>query len=139
MKHHAMALLFALQLLAAPTYAAEIETAVTAGDLALVERLIAGGADVNHKGAMLGLRPLHYAVIASNKPMVDLLLAKGADINIKKNDGYTALHLAAARGNAPMVEYLLGKGASAAVTNNAGDTPLALAKDDSIRALLKGK
>ncbi len=139
MKHHAATVLIALHLLAAPAHAADIESAVTAGDLALVEKLIAGGADVNHKGAMLGLRPLHYAVMASNKPMADLLLAKGADINIKKNDGYTALHLAAARGNAPMVEYLLAKGASATVTNNAGDTPLALAKDDSIKALLKAR
>ena len=121
-----------------PAQAADIESAVIAGDLPLVEKLIAEGVDVNNKGAMLGLRPLHYAVMASNKAMIELLLAKGANINIKKNDGYTPLHLAVGRGNVAMVEFLVAKGADVNVKNNAGDTPLMLAKDDKVRALLAG-
>jgi hypothetical protein len=136
MKNALRALCFAAFLMASSAHAADFEGAVIAGDLAGVEQMIAGGADVNVKGAMLGLRPLHYAVMASNKAMCDLLIAKGANINIQKNDGYTPLHLASARGNAAMVEYLLAKGADMNVKNSAGATPLMLAKDDKIKQLL---
>jgi len=133
-----LALCVAISAMALPAQAAGIEDAVIAGDLATVEKLIAQGADANHKGAMLGLRPMHYAVMASNKAMIELLIAKGGDINIKKNDGYTPLHLAVGRGNVAMVEFLVAKGADVNVKNNAGDTPLMLAKDDKVKALLEG-
>lgn len=133
-----LALCIAASAMAWPAQAAGIEDAVIAGDLATVEKLIADGANVNNKGAMLGLRPLHYAVMASNKAMIELLIAKGADINIKKNDGYTPLHLAVGRGNVAMVEFLVAKGADVNQKNNAGDTPLMLAKDDKVRQLLAG-
>jgi ankyrin repeat protein len=138
MKKLISALCLAVFAIALPSHAAGIEDAVIAGDVATVEKLIAEGVDVNNKGAMLGLRPLHYAVMASNKAMIELLLAKGANINIKKNDGYTPLHLAVGRGNVAMVELLVAKGADVNVKNNAGDTPLMLAKDDKVRALLAG-
>lgn len=132
------ALCFSALLITPAAYAADFEDAVIAGNLAVVEQLIATGADVNMKGAMLGLRPLHYAVMASNTAMCELLMAKGANINIQKNDGYTPLHLAAGRGNLKMVEFLVSKGADVRVRNTAGETPLMLAKDDKIKELLSG-
>lgn len=125
-------------LIATPVLAAELESVVIDGDVALAEKLIVDGADVNKKGAMLGLRPLHYAVMASNKKMIELLLAKGANVNIQKNDGYTPLHLAAARDNIAMVEFLITKGADVTIKNNAGETPALVAKNDKIKQLLSG-
>jgi cytohesin len=138
MKNLIQTICLSMLIITTPVLAADLEDAVIAGDMTLAETLITSGANVNQKGAMLGLRPLHYAVMASNKNMIELLLTKGANVNIQKNDGYTPLHLAAGRGNIAMVEFLIAKGADVTIKNNAGETPAMLAKDDKIKQLLSG-
>ena len=80
------------------------------GHAAIVERLLAAGADVNGVGEndwnalMLAAREGHTAI-------VERLLAAGADVNAKDYAGNTALILAADRGHTAIVKLLLEEGA----------------------------
>ena len=75
--------LCAVAMLAAFTGPARAETplhkAAAAGDLAVVEKLIAGGADPNARDEF-GETPLHAAAGHSNNPaVIEALIAAGAD------------------------------------------------------------
>ena len=80
------------------------------GHAAIVERLLAAGADVNGvdendwNALMLAAREGHTAI-------VERLLAAGADVNAKDYAGNTALILAADRGHTAIVKLLLEEGA----------------------------
>ena len=58
-----------------------IHEAVAGGDIATVEHLVAGQADLVDRGDALGRRPLHYAVEAGRGDLVDRLLDLGADVD----------------------------------------------------------
>ena len=55
--------------------------AVRKGDMATVQEMLAGGADVNEKRAPDQASPLLVAIINGHEDLVDLLLEKGADPN----------------------------------------------------------
>lgn len=63
------------------------------GDLSVLKRLIAKGAEVNAKGAD-GVTALILASQNGHKEAVQALLDKGAEVNAKRTDGGTALILA---------------------------------------------
>ena len=58
-----------------------VHDAVSAGDSALLTRLLADDSRLVDRGDHLGRRPLHYAVAAGRGDLVDLLLDAGADID----------------------------------------------------------
>lgn len=65
-------------------------SAVTAGNLASVESLLALGADVNHGDAQ-GWTPLHIAVVDGFTAIIKLLVQSNADLNAYNPLGQTAL------------------------------------------------
>ncbi len=100
--------------------------AAGAGDLNLVELLLAADADVNAADKS-GDTPLHEAVFRGYEQVARLLLARGADINAGNQAGVTPLHYAAGLGRRSLVELLLDKGAALNARTIGGLTPLSAA------------
>jgi len=69
-----------------------LHMALTA-DVAMLELLVAGGADVGLTDVR-GSTALHKAAAAGNVAAVEWLIAKGAKVNVKNTDGFTPLALA---------------------------------------------
>ena len=65
-----------------------LHVAALAGDIAEVERLLAGGADVNARDT-LGRTALHYAALQGGAGLVNLLLANHAELGLQDNFGNT--------------------------------------------------
>jgi ankyrin repeat protein len=80
-------------------------------DCALVEFLIAEGADFNARDDS-GLTPLHAACSAGALDYVRLLTSHGADLSVKDALGLTALDHAIMAGNAEIADYLVQRGAT---------------------------
>lgn len=87
-----------------------LRLAVWRGHLAVVEKLIQFGADVNEV-SRYSLSPLANAAEAGNIEMLKLLLESGADINTQANDEYTALMRACIGGQSKTAVLLLEAGA----------------------------
>ncbi|KAK7227436.1 hypothetical protein V2G26_015439 [Clonostachys chloroleuca] len=91
------------------------ETALQAaslhGHLAIVQRLIEGGADIRQESGDFGTALL-AAAIQGHLEIVQLLITKGADINQQSGSYGTALQAASVRGNLEIVELLIKKGAN---------------------------
>jgi uncharacterized protein len=73
--------------------------------IAIMELLIARGADVNRRTQPYGRSPLEGAIRKSPE-RVSCLLRHGADPSIVTHEGKTLLEVAEARGNASIVEQL---------------------------------
>jgi ankyrin repeat protein len=76
---------------------ARLLAAIEAGDVAQVEALVAGGADVNSvSGDLDGATPLIRAITASRQDVVQVLIKAGADVNRAQNSskGWTPLMFA---------------------------------------------
>ena len=86
-----------------------IFTAVAAGDIELVKRIVSGGADVNVK-TKNGYTPLHCAVHEGNIEIIKFLISHGADVNVKDEDGDTPLDLAAHENNNEIAKLLISGG-----------------------------
>ncbi|HTM64315.1 MAG TPA: ankyrin repeat domain-containing protein [Gammaproteobacteria bacterium] len=76
------------------------------GHLAIVEELIARGADVNAVGD-LGETPLHRAAYYAYVPVMQTLLDNGADYKITRYDGEMAIHVAAIVDSVDAVDALI--------------------------------
>jgi hypothetical protein len=84
-----------------------LHDAVSAGNVAAAERLLAEGADPNGR-APAGATPLYAAVERRNTPMAELLLTHKADPNARSGPtGETALHCAVRQGDMEMARLLL--------------------------------
>ena len=75
----------------ANSQARKLSLAAEAGDIAMIDLLIAQGVNVNHKGAY-GVTPLFRCVLAGNKRGFAHLLAHGADPNIRHVKGLAVMH-----------------------------------------------
>ncbi|RLB59973.1 MAG: hypothetical protein DRI34_00170 [Deltaproteobacteria bacterium] len=80
------------------------------GDLDLVRKLIAEGADVDRRDETDN-RALDYAAIRGDLPIVELLVSAGADVRAAGPDGSTVLHSAMESCNLDVVRYLVEQGA----------------------------
>lgn len=100
-----------------------LERAAAKGDLALVNTLLAAGADPNAPGEDQ-CTPLHSAVAFGHRAIVNALLAKGADPNARGADQRRPLHSAVVFGCSAIVNTLLDKGADANLRDRDGMPPL---------------
>ena len=98
--------------------------------------LIDAGADVNKIDA-IGQTPLMDASYNGYLDFVKLLLDNSAVINNSCDLGYTPLHYSVLSENHELVKYLLENGANPHTKNKYSRTPLEIAKDESIKELLR--
>ena len=82
------------------------------GNVALLEQLLASGADPNVRAGVNGWTPLMHAVHKNQPGSVRVLLAHGARPDERGGAGVTALIMAAGYGYADTVKLLLDAGAS---------------------------
>lgn len=104
----------------------ELVSAVRGGELAEVERLLDGGADVDAAEAD-GATALHWAVHGADREAARRLLEAGADASHANSIGATPLFLASINGDAAMIELLLEHGADPNETFRNGETALMFA------------
>lgn len=113
--------------------------AVSFGDPAVIQALLAAGADVHERDGDR-MTALHWAVLADHADVVKVLLAAGADVNAVDRFGYTPLLYAATVdfGDAETATMLLKAGADPNAKDKAGKTALAQAREyPYIRAALE--
>lgn len=80
------------------------------GRRAVVETLVAAGADLEMHNTTDGWTALHYAAAYGRDEIVAKLLSSGADKNALDNDGSTPLMTAATKGRGAAVEALVAAG-----------------------------
>jgi ankyrin repeat protein len=124
---------------AAASQATPLHDAVSKGDAAAVERLLAQGANVNAADEYRATA-LHVAAGTGDVKIAGMLLAKGASLSAQDSGGNTSLHIAAANGKVAVMKLLIAAGAEVdARTQMGGFTPLhsaALAGDAEAAKLL---
>jgi uncharacterized protein len=93
------------------------------GHLPRIQRLLAEGADVNHRG-QYGYSPVLVAASRGHVDVVRFLLGAGADATVRTHDNAPTLFYACAQGHAEVVELLLAAGADPnARRDSDGPTP----------------
>ncbi len=108
-----------------------LQAAVSRRDPALVQILLAAGADVDAEGC--GDTPSQMAAALGEAELVEILVKYGADVNAPAADegGKTALQAAARADNYELVQYLLDSGSetNAAASPSGGRTALQAAAE----------
>ena len=112
----------------APVQAGPIHDAAKAGDAQQVERLIAGGVDVDEKD-IADKTALLWAADAGQMDVVQVLVAKGANVNAKDFSDWTPVMFAVLGEHESILEFLIAKGADVNAMDSDGITAL----DDAIR------
>ena len=74
-------------------------------ELALIELLLAHGADVNARDAS-GSAPLHLAAHEGSWKAIEILLSSGVHVNVRDNEGRTPLAVAIREGNKDAADLL---------------------------------
>ena len=114
-----------------------LHAAAWKGDLAQIQSLIAGGADVN-AASSFGTTPLHSAAVNNQLAAVKALLQQGARVEARDGLGRTPLFAALEIGaSRPVIEALLDAGAAADAKDNNGKMPVDIAWTDELRTVLK--
>ena len=85
-------------------------SALRAGDLEAVQRLVMNGLDINHPNSK-GVTPLHVVAQEGHVALAQLLLQNGANPHARYDNLWTPLHLAAQNGHLEMVTLLINYGA----------------------------
>lgn len=83
--------------------------AASYGDPAIVQELVAAGAEVNSQDVH-GWSPLHWAADTGHAAVIAELLQDAADPDLQDVEGWTALHWAAYRGDMDIVRQLVTTG-----------------------------
>jgi HEAT repeat protein len=87
-----------------------LHIAVSNGDMAMAELLLANDADINAENRR-GFTPLSYVAGDGHTELAKFLIAKGAIVDCRTKDYMTPLHLAASNGYSALVELLIANGA----------------------------
>ena len=113
------------------------------GNTAIIEQLVAAGADPNdpRQAVNAGETPLMHAARSGRVAAVRALARAGADLDAQEGwNGQSGLMWAAAEGHVPVVDVLIAEGADIRARSNTGATPLLFAARkgslDAVRALL---
>ena len=96
------------------------------GDSVAVKKLLAVGANANHKG-WNDITPLFRAIVSGKVEIIKMLLEHGADVNARTKPnviGETPLMWAASQGNSEIVQFLMRNGADAKARGSDGKTVL---------------
>jgi hypothetical protein len=93
-----------------------------------LQKIIAGGADVEVSIGIEGLRPLHVAAQAGNIVAMEALIEAGADVNAQTFDKSTPLHCC--YNNTQATALLLRSGANPFIYNLDGNPPWKFMKKD---------
>ena len=120
-----IAILAILTLAALPALAtdAALFDAASRGDLAGVQRLLAGGQRIDPRNTAQET-PLLVAVQNNHLSVTEVLIAAGADINAHARNMDTPWLLAGARGRTEMLERMLPKGPDLSIRNRFGGNAL---------------
>jgi ankyrin repeat protein len=110
--------------------------AAAEGHGAVVEALIAGGADIRHP-SNARTTPFMFAVRKGDMHSVKAFLAAGADVNEKRVDLATPLLVAIINGHENLVDLLLEKGADPNVEGGSTDLSVQGSRARPIRITLK--
>lgn len=89
------------------------------GHIAVVELLLAAGADINAKNKQ-GETMLYSASAGNHMDVIQILIDAGIDVNSKSTESNTALMLAASEGHSKIVKVLLAAGADHKVKEEKG-------------------
>jgi CubicO group peptidase (beta-lactamase class C family) len=103
--------------------AISLHLAALQGNVEVIRRQLAAGADLNQKDAY-GSTPLAIAAAFGRTDVARALLEAGASTDVKDGNGSTPLHTAAFLGRPQIVRALLDKGADRYARNSFGSTPL---------------
>ncbi|CAK9133634.1 unnamed protein product [Ilex paraguariensis] len=96
---------------------------------ALVEILLAAGADPTAQDTQHGRTPLHAAAMANDVELVKIILDAGVDVNIRDVHNVIPLHVALARGAKSCVGLLLSAGANCNLQDDEGDNAFHMAAE----------
>ena len=110
--------------------------AAAEGHGAVVEALIAGGADIHHP-SNARTTPFMFAVRKGDMQSVKAFLAAGTDVNEKRVDFATPLLVAILNGHEDLVDLLLEKGADPNAEGGSTDLSVQGSKARPIRITLK--
>ena len=99
-------------------------TAVEMGKLALVDALVAGGADVNRRNVVDDMAPLDVATFIGNLGVLKALLGFGSRAKSVNSVGATALHRVAGFEAAGLVHALADAGADVSAEDANGMAPI---------------
>lgn len=109
----------------------DIWAATSQGNLKIVKRHLAAGADINEAFVAPGIpasgaTPLHMSVLSDQHELARFLIDKGANINAPAKDehGGTPLHWAAVLGRVALARQLIDAGANVNARDKNGYTPL---------------
>jgi len=98
--------------------------AAQAGQAALVQALLAAGADLTSRESYTGYTPWHSAAYHGHLDAVQHLRAASADLDLRSRDRDTALTLAAGAGRLDVVRYLIEQGADLNLIDGEGKSAL---------------
>lgn len=85
-------------------YATPLVVAITKGEVEIVKKFVAYGADVNEMTN--GKTPLMYAARTNQLEITKFLVENGASIHVKDKNGLTALDYAKISGATDVISYL---------------------------------
>ena len=109
----------------------DIWAATSQGNLKIVKRHLAAGADINEAFVASGIpasgaTPLHIAILSDQREVARFLIDKGANINAPAKDehGGTPLHWAAVLGRVELARQLIIAEANVNARDKNGYTPL---------------
>lgn len=104
--------------------------------LLLFKLLIRGGADINYKGTLERITPLHLTITNNLDEMTRQLLFKGAKSNILTPTGLHPIHLAASINKTCLISIFAAKGISLNLKANNGFCPIHFAAEQgNIKAI----
>lgn len=123
-----------------PNKPRSVWSAAEAGDLELLIKQIASGADIEAKHGQNQETALSVASSKGNEKIVRALIEGGANLNVQDSNGQTPLHLAIKGEWIEVMETILRAGADKESRNAKDETPLAYAcvqnKSRAVQALV---